>query len=197
MGNNNFKFWVNNAVKCFISLLACNMVGYFFYLFLLNTKNTDFPEWASGGTTVLSLVVFVFSIYVTYRIAMIESQDTTKIDEKTLLQKTYEDSNYTLDYNKYFVKQVKTRLWSYYLVALLYQIPLIINYYISNNVFGSIYKGPISFYKFNMVSLWGCEILGKLWFIGPIIFTVIFSVTFTFLVYRGQKKWMFKPSYIK
>ncbi len=197
MGNNNFKFWVNNAVKCFISLLACNMVGYFLYLFLLNTKNTDFPEWASGGTTVLSLVVFVCSIYVTYRIAMIESQDTTKIDERALLQKAYEDSNYTLDYNKYFIKQVKTRLWSYYLVMVLSQLPIIINYYIANKVFDSIYKAPIALYKFSMVSLWGYELLGKAWVLGPILPVVLFSAVFTFLVYRGQKKWMFKPSYIK
>ena len=197
MSKNNFKFLVNNAAKCIIALIGCNLIGYFLYLFFLNTKNTDFPEYASPVTGIVSLIVFIFSVYVVYRVAMIESQDSNKIDEKTLLETAYKESNYSLNYNTYFINQVKTRLWSYYLIAALSQIPVIINYYISVAVFGSVYKGPIALYKFNMVSLWGYDFFGKHWYLGSIVYVVIFSVAFTFLVYKGQKKWMFKPSYVK
>jgi len=167
-------------------------------MFFLNLRNTEAPESASIGTAIFSIIIFALSIAFTYRFAMWESNDSNKLDEEKMLSNAYKDSNYTLNYNVYFKEQLKTRLWSYYLVAAVTQIPLIVNYYLAIAAdYGNIYGCPIGVYKFSMTSIFAYELFGKLWFIGPIVYVILFSAIVTFLIYRGQKKWMVKPSYIK
>ncbi len=194
---NKFRFLVNNALKAFISILVCNFAGYFFYLIFLNAKNIEDPRSAAMGTAILSIVVFLFSVYIIFRIAIMEPYNSETIDERALLENAYKESNYTLNYNAYFIDQVKTRLWSYYFVAAITQIPLILNYFLARTVFGTVYEGPFSVYKFNMVSIWGYELFGDLWILGALVFVITFAVSFTALIYFEQKKWLVKPSYEK
>ena len=193
------KIWINNAIRAVCALLFCNFMGFLAYMLVFNIRNHEAPDTAAVGTGIFSIILFALSLYFFYRIAMMGTDNSHNMDERTMLEKAYKDSNYTLDYNTYFKEQVKTRLWAYYLVAAISQIPLIINYCISTlGKFDTIYECPvINFYKFNMISIFGYELLGKAWYLGPIVFLVPFIVIFTFLVYRGQKKWMVKPSYIK
>ena len=197
MSKNNFKFFINNIFKGFLGLAVCNVVGYVLYLVFLNAKNADYPKNASLSTAILSVLLFGVSVYVIARFALMGTLNTESIDERGMLEKVYKESNYTLDYKAYFKDQVKTRLCGYYLAAALWQIPLIVNYALIVPSEFTIYNSPISIYKWNMMNIFGYELLGKAWFFGPVLFLALFIPIFTFIVYKEQKKWLVKPSYIK
>lgn len=197
MKKTNFGFFIDNLVKGLIFLLIFNIFGLILYTVFLNGRNADLPENASLGTSILSIAVFAVSVYLYARFAMMGSLNDKRIDERTLLEEAFKASEYKLDYNGYFKEQVKKRLCGYYVAAALWQIPLMINYAIVTPSEFTLYESPITIYKWNMTNIFGYELLGKLWYLGPVVFLVLFIPIFTFLVYRGQKKWLVKPSYIK
>jgi len=197
MERDNSKLRTIHLIRALGGMVIGNVLGYLFYMFFLNLKNTEAPESASMGTAIFSIIIFGVSMFFTYRLFMWVSNDSTKLDEGTLLENAYKESNYTLDYNAYFKDQVKKRLWVYYLVAALTQIPLVINYYLAIAAgYGNIYQCPIDIYKFSMTSLFSYELLGNLWFVGPFIYVILYSSLFTYIVYKEQKKYMVKPSYL-
>lgn len=197
MERDNFRLRNSHMLKALGGIVIGDIFGYLFYMFFLNLRNTEAPESASIVTAIFSIVVFGVSMFFTFRLSMWVSNDSSKLDEVTLLENAYKESNYTLDYNAYFKEQIKKRLWVYYLVAFLTQIPLVINYYLAIAAgYGTVYQCPIDIYKFSMTSLFGYELLGNLWFIGPFIYVILYAVVFTYLTYKAQKKYMVKPSYL-
>jgi hypothetical protein len=197
MKKTNFRVFADNLVKGILYLLIFNIFGLILYTVFLNGRNADIPENAAIGTSILSIAVFAVSVYLYARFALMGSLNDKRIDERALLEEAFKASEYKLDYNAYFKEQVKKRLCGYYVAAALWQIPLIINYAIVMPTEFTIYETPITMYKWGMTSIFGYELLGKLWYLGPVVFLVLFLPIFTFLVYKGQKKWLVKPSYIK
>jgi len=61
----------------------------------------------------------------------------------------------------------------------------------------NVFQSPVFLFKFAVPSLFAYEICGPLWFFGPLIYMILFSVSFTALVYFEQKKWLVKPSYMQ
>ena len=189
--------WINNLLIAFLSLFICGFVGQLAYTVFLNTKNTMAPKEAEPATSLVSFIIFLIAVFVIYKIQVFGSLTNKGIDEREILEKAFRENNYEIDYNAYFKDQVKKRLWSYYLAAALVQIPLIINYALVNAVNMTLYEAPIAFYKFFMPSLFAYQMCGDLWFLGALIFVLLFSVVFTALVYIEQKKWLVKPSYLE
>jgi len=200
MKNYKFRFWLGNFLKSAVTLAGCNLVSYLFYTMFLNGTNTYYPEGASTPTVIFSVIMFVLSVIVFWKVSTIGSTNPEKIDERTLLENTFREAGYVIDYNKWFKDQLKTRLWGWYIPLFIGQIPLFVNYAILARVkesFGSVFEMPIVIYKWNMTSIFGYELLGSLWFLGPIIYLGLFISLFTYLVYREQKKWLVKPSYVE
>lgn len=196
---NNFRYFVNNTVKALLVLAACNIIGYCLYLFMLNTKNMDFPQEAAGGTIVLGIVIFALTLWGFVFIATLGSSDSNRIDEKTLIEQAYRESDYKMDFKRYFIKQQTTRFLGYYLVIILSHIPIFINYFIVSLIddIPTVYQSPISTYKFFMSNIFGYELFGDMWYLGLFVHLAIFITVFAFSVYKKEKSWLFKPSYIK
>ena len=203
MKKTNFRVFADNLVKGILYLLIFNIFGLILYTVFLNGRNADIPENAVYVSFcfrikgILGTAVFVVAVYLYARFALMGSLNDKRIDERALLEEAFKASEYKLDYNAYFKEQVKKRLCGYYVAAALWQIPLIINYAIVMPTEFTIYETPITMYKWGMTSIFGYELLGNLWYFGPVIFLALFLPIFTFLVYKGQKKWLVKPSYIK
>ncbi|MBE6565130.1 MAG: hypothetical protein E7655_07650 [Ruminococcaceae bacterium] len=199
MHGKHFQRLILNMVKGFATLALCNGIGYLFYIMILNVGNAEDPKTASGRTAIFSLILFAASIYAFYLVAIAESSDSGKIDERKLLEDAYKDSGYALDYKAYFIEQVKTRLWGYYFAVGVGQLPLFLNFLVEAVIPGdvTIYELPIPLFKFYTTNIFAYELLGKAWFLGPVLYLLLFIPIFTYLVYREQKTWMAKPSYVK
>ena len=188
-----------NMVKGFATLAVCNGIGYIFYIMILNVGNTEDPATASGRTAIFSLLLFAVSLYAFYRVAIAESPDSGKVDERKLLEDAYKESGYNLDYKAYFTEQIKTRLWGYYFAVGVGQLPLFLIFLVEAVIPGdvTVYELPVPIFKFYMTNIFGYEMLGKAWFLGPVVYLLLFVPIFTYLVYKEQKNWMVKPSYVK
>lgn len=197
MKRTNHVLRIKHLLKGLLAGAVGNFVGYLFYLVFLNAKNAEDPKGASAGTAVFSFIFFALTTAFTYYLATFGSNDPEKPDEETLLEETFKNSGYSLDYKAYFAGQFRSRTWIYLFVELLFQIPLFVNYYIALGAgYGTVFSCPINFYRFGMASVFSYELLGDLWFLGPVVDLLLFGAVFFFLLYKGQKKWMVKPSYI-
>lgn len=184
--------------KGIIAMAFSSLIGWMLYFFIFRNTNGENPERAVLGTCIVSLGVFVLSIYVFLRMLPINSKDYYVIDERQALKDAFRDSGYDLDYKAYFKKMVKTRLWGYYLAAALWQIPTIVNYVIVAFQPGdlSIYEFPVPLYKWNVQSLFAYELLGKAWFLGVFLYMALFIAAFTFFTYLHYKEFLVRPSYL-
>lgn len=187
-----------NFLKGLAAIAFSSLIGNVLYFFVFRGTNAEDPEGAAMRTSIFSILIFVFSVYAFIKTLPVTSKNENVIDEKQALKDALKEANYELDYNSYFKKLVKTRLWGYYLAAAVWQIPLLINYVIVATApeGTTIYELPIWIYEWNLSSLFAYELLGALWFLGIFLYMAVFISVFTYFAYRYYKQFAVKPSYI-
>ena len=188
-----------NMLKGLFAMAISNAVGYFIYLLVLRGVNESEPETASTRTVIFGLFVFVYAIFAFLKLLMAESKNEKIINEQYELKEAFKNSNYTLDFDKYFCGVIKKRLWGYYISAFLCQIPLIVNYMIvsANPENITIYELPVSVYKFCLSGIFAYELFPKSWYVGVVIYMASFILVFTYFAKRKYKKLLVKPSYLQ
>ena len=184
-----------NSVKSVIAILFSIFMGYLLYFFILRGANEDDPNGAAVRTIIFSLFVFIFSVFVMLKITKAESKSGS---ESLLFKNDFRQSGYSLNYNEYFKKALKQRLWGYYIGPALFQIPLIINFIIVSKLPEkiTIYEYPLSIYKWSMSSLFAYEIFGGLWILGFIFYMAAFATVFSIALYFSFKSFFTRPSYM-
>ena len=182
---------VINVVKTIIAYIITSFLGYLAYRMLINGTNIQQPIGAGFRTSLLSIAVFALLIYLTVRIYNLPTKDERKVDEKREIYKLQTESGYTLNYKEYFKNQLKTRLWAGFIPIFVLQLPLLINYGMVSFAEGfTIYNSPITLFKFYMPSMFVWEILGRAWFLAPLLFTLVYATVFLTSLYRSQKKFI-------
>ena len=183
------RAFVTNVFKTFLSYVIAAFIGYILYRLILNSANITSPNGAVWRTSVLSLFVFVVLIYVSGRIFMLPVKDERSLWEMKEIEARQKECGYTLNYKEYFKEQLKTRVWGSFVLVFVLQLPLIINYAMVSRAAGfNIYVSPITLYKFYTPSLFVWELLGDFWIIAPILFSLLYAVTFSYHLYIEQKK---------
>ncbi len=182
------RAFATNIFKTLVSYVLVSLLGYLFYMLLINASNIQSPKGAMWRTVALSVFMFVVLVDLSVRIFMLPVKDERSIDEMKEIEKKQKECGYTLDFKAYFTDEMKTRIWGSFVLVFVLQLPLIINYSMVSWAEGfSIYTSPISVYKFYTPSLFVWELLGDAWILAPILFSLIYAVTFSYLLYRAQR----------
>ena len=190
---------VANVIKSIIAYAVASLFGYLAYRMLINGTNIQQPFGAGLRTSLLSVAVFAFLIYLTVRIYNLPTSDERKVNEKSEIYRLHTESGYNLDYREYFKTQLRTRLWAGFIPIFVIQLPLYINFAMVSYAEGfTLYNSPITLFKFYMPSMFAWEMLGNAWFLAPILFTGFYAAAFTFALYHSQKKFIpEKPEWYK
>ena len=185
-----FIAYVTVSVIGYICYRLLSIIGFVFYRFMLKSISFNAPSQNIFlRTVVFSLMMFAVLIYVAVKLFMLPVRNKRSIDEMSEIEESQRASGYDLDYKEYFKKQLKTRLWGSFVLVFVLQLPLIINYAMVSSVTGfNIYNSTVSIYKFYTPSLFVWEILGDFWIIAPILFSLLYAVTFSYFLYSEQKK---------
>jgi hypothetical protein len=184
----NRRTLIANIVKTLIAYVVTALFGYIMYRFFLNAPNIQEPLMAKARTIIFSIVIFAIFVYLSVRIHNLPTRDERKVDEKTELTRLQAESGYCMDYMSYFKNQIKTRLWGGFIPVFILQLPLIVNYAMVSFAEGfTVYTSPISLYKFYTPSIFVWEILGRAWFLAPLLFTAVYITAFLISLYYSQK----------
>lgn len=195
----NFQclFW--NALKGLVALLLCNFPAYILYLVFLDKENSYNPDAASKPTAIFGTIFFVISLFVAASLGAAGKMTRSKKepDEIERLKNEFRESNYELNYGRYFLRQFFGRFWSFFLAPALSQIVMYSNYSLVSSVDYTVFEAPVSHYRFHMSSIAFYEWLGEGWRLAPLLYLVLFISIVTLMVYVKQKKHLVKPSYAK
>ncbi len=190
----NTRTAIANVVRALVAAFISSVIGYLFYMVLINSPNVYIP-----ALIIYSLAVFAFSIFLFVKILTLPTKDERKISEREEIAKRHLEAGYSLDYKAYFKEQLKCRMWGVPLVIFLTQLPLVVNWAMVDMAEGfTVYTSPIPFYKFSAMSLFVWESLGSLWYFAPIIFTAVFTVAFCASLWFYQKSFIpNRPSWME
>ena len=81
--------WINNLLKAFLSFFICGFAGQVIYHVFLNQKNLVKPHESEPATSIVSLIIFVISIWVTYKIQVLGSLTNKGVEERELLEAAF------------------------------------------------------------------------------------------------------------